>query len=291
MTYILYNPLVNGGHGYRGVKLIRHWLREEQPDERPIVKNVIKLRVREFFRGLTPADRVILCGGDGTIHHLVNDLAGEVPAVPVYLWRYGTGNDFLRDVTDGDDEAGHMVLLNEHIRRLPTTTYDGEVVRYLNGCSLGVDAVVCEMLDEQRRLRKSRKLNYTWTAVKAFFTRYKPISGRVTVDGETIEYKRIWMAASMHGRYQGGGMRFAPEQDRNGDLLCSMVWHGTTALGTLARFPSVIPGRHVRYKDICDIRYGHEITVELDEPTTIQFDGEVVPGVSRYTARKEAASS
>ena len=276
MTYILYNPLANGGHGADGLGDVQAALSAENPETRDITA----LDTAAFFAGLTAQDRVILCGGDGTINRLVNSLEGQAPAVPIYVWRFGTGNDFLRDVAAPEDT---MVLLNDHIPHLPTAEVQGKTLYYLNGCSAGVDAVVCFQMEENRR--RPKKASYAGTALCSFFKKYKPMSGRVTVDGETREYKKIWMAASMNGHYQGGGMKFAPDQDRNGDTLTCMVWHGTTPLGTLLRFPFVIPGRHTGFA-ACDIRVGREITVELDEPTMLQMDGEVLTGVTGYTARK-----
>ncbi len=276
MTFILYNPLANGGHGYDGIDRIRQIFREETPE----TLDITTLDTGSFLQDLAAADKVILCGGDGTIHRLVNSLEGAIPDVPVYVWRFGTGNDFLRDVAARDQS---MVLLNDYLKKLPVTEVAGQKIRFLNGCSLGVDAVVCGMMEENRS--KPVKSSYVMTALRSFFQNYQPMSGWVTVDGRTRYYKKIWMAAAMNGHYQGGGMNFAPDQDRNSDTLTCLVWHDTTALGTLLRFPTVIPGKHTRFA-ACDIRVGREITVELDTPTTIQLDGEVITGVSRYTARK-----
>lgn len=277
MTYILYNPLANGGHGTDGLKKLQAVFEAEEPAS----VDVTAVDTGAFLRTLTKEDRVIVCGGDGTIHRLVNSLDGTVPAVPIYVWRFGTGNDFLRDVAEKTEDR---VLLNDHIRNLPVAEFHGQRRRFLNGCSLGVDAVVCAMMEENRLHPK--KSSYAMTALQAFFRRYKPVSGRITVDGQTREYKDIWMAGTMHGHYQGGGMNFAPDQDRNGTWLCSIVWHGTSALGTLLRFPTLLVGLHTRFKGICEIRFGHTVTVELDQPTTIQLDGEVMENIRSYTAHK-----
>ena len=278
MTYILFNPLANGGHGTKGLETVQAAFAAEAAES----IDITTLDTGAFLTSLTGEDKVILCGGDGTIHRLVNSLAGAVPAVPIYVWRFGTGNDFLRDTALKSDDR---VLLNSYIRNLPRADFNGTTHRFLNGCSLGVDAVVCAMMEENRL--KPKKSGYVMTAVQAIFRRFQPMSGRVTVDGVTREYKSIWMAGTMNGHYQGGGMNFAPDQDRNGTWLCSMVWHDTSALGTLLRFPTVLVGAHTRFKPICDIRFGHHITVELDQPTTIQMDGEVTEGVRSYTAHKE----
>ena len=278
MTYILYNPMANGGHGDMGVKDVR----EALADRRPETLDITALDVRTFFAGHTGEDEVILCGGDGTIHRLVNELEGKAPETPVYIWRFGTGNDFLRDAAAPGESR---VCLNDFMGNLPVVNVGDKTIRYLNGCSCGVDAVVCGMMTEN--LRKPKKSSYIANAVRAFFQEFRPVSGRVTVDGETRRYDRIWMACAMNGKYQGGGMKFAPDQDRNSDTLTCLVWHGTSALGTLLRFPTVIPGKHTGFA-ACDLRVGREITVELDSPTMIQLDGEVMDGVTGYTARKKA---
>ena len=276
MTYILYNPLANSGHGEYGVKDVQTACAADRPE----TLDITTLDTAAFFAERTAEDKISLCGGDGTIHRLVNDLEDRPPAAPIYIWRFGTGNDFLRDAAAADET---MVLLNEHMNRLPSAEVQGKTHWYLNGCSVGVDAVVCGMMRDN--LTKTKKSSYVSNALRSFFQRYKPMRGRVTVDGEARDYEKLWMAASMNGHYQGGGMNFAPHQDRNGDTLTCMVWHGTSALGTLLRFPFVIPGKHTGFA-ACEMRVGHEITVELESPTMLQMDGEVIEGVTGYTARK-----
>ena len=279
MTYILFNPLANGGRGERGIGDVKTALAEEKPE----AVDIRSIGIRSFLDGLSARDKVILCGGDGTIHRLVNELEGTVPEVPVHVWRFGTGNDFLRDVTIDTDPHVRSVLLNDYIRDLPVVHVGDRTLRYLNGCSVGVDAVVCGQMEKNRFAPK--KSGYAVTALRSFFRCYTPMSGRVTVDGKTYSYEKIWMAASMNGRFQGGGMRFAPGQDRGSGKLTCMVWHGTSAVGTLLCFPTVIPGKHTGFS-FCEMLVGRSITVELEKPTMIQLDGEVIDGVTGYTATK-----
>lgn len=282
MTYILYNPLANGGHGREGLDTVQTALAAESPQ----VNDITTLDTASFLRGLSADDRVVLCGGDGTANRLVNDLAGEIPAVPIEVWRFGTGNDFLRDITDNAaaKTAPQAVSLSEHLGNLPVAQAGGRTIRYLNGCSVGVDAMVCHMLNRARA--NGGNGGYVSLALKAIFREYRPVSGRVTVNGVTHEYEKLWMAASMNGRYQGGGMKFAPEQDRRSKLLTCMVWHGTSPLGTLLHFPAVIGGTHAKYAAYCDFFTGSEISVEVDEAVPLQFDGETIDSVTGYIARK-----
>ncbi len=281
MTYILYNPLANGGNGYAGVGKVQEAYRREEPE----TLDLTKLDVRQFLAGLTAEDQVILCGGDGTINCLINAIDGLTLSVPIYMWRFGTGNDFLRDVSGKG--GPRTVLLNDYIRDLPFAEMQGRKIRFINNCCCGMDGLVCEIGERAKRRRKKGKISYIWLALRSILHDYRWVNARVTVDGETREYEKVWMASALNGRYVGGGMMLAPDQDRMGDKLCCLVWHGTNRIMTIIRLLRVFGGTHVKYTDICDIRFGRNIEVELSAPVAAQLDGEVVSGVTRYTAHKE----
>ena len=88
----------------------------------------------------------------------------------------------------------------------------------------------------------------------------------------------------MNGRFYGGGMMPTPEQKRTSDKLSTMVFHNSGKLKTLALFPSIFRGEHIKYKKHIEILTGNEITVDFDRPVALQIDGETILEVSSYTA-------
>ena len=103
-------------------------------------------------------------------------------------------------------------------------------------------------------------------------------------DGVCKEYKKVWLAPTMKGKYYGGGMKVAPEQDRNNldNLVTNVVMHKKGKLKTLMVFPTIFKGEHVKHKKMVDIRTGHHIIVEFDRPTALQIDGETIRNVLKY---------
>jgi len=278
MTYIFYNPLANGGNGRQGIDEVQAHFPHSQ------LYDITSLNANDFLTSLSAEDQVILCGGDGTIHHLVNDLSDPAGlAVPVYIWKFGTGNDFWRDVPAKKELE--MVLLNDYIKNLPYAMVNGKPIRFLNNCSFGIDGRVCEMGEEKKRTKGGR-VSYAAMALKAIGYDYKCARARVTVDGVTKEYDKVWLATAMNGKYFGGGMKLTPGQDRRSDKLCCMVWHKTSRLLALPLFISVFPGLHVHLKSMFDIRWGNDIHVEFDRPCAINLDGEVTSGITAYSAHK-----
>lgn len=278
MTYILYNPLANGGNGRQGVDDVQtHFPHSALYD-------ITGINTNDFLSSLTEEDQVILCGGDGTIHHLINELADPASiTVPIYIWKFGTGNDFWRDVPEKKELD--MVLLNDSIRNLPYAMINGKPVRFLNNCGFGVDGRVCELGEEKKR-KKGGRVSYAGVALKAILQDYKCAHARITVDGVTKEYDKVWLATAMNGKYIGGGMKLAPGQDRRRDRLCCIVWHKTARLLALPLFVSVFPGLHVHLKGMFDIFWGHDIQVEFDRPCAANLDGEVTSGLTGYSAHK-----
>lgn len=279
MTYILYNPLANGGHGAQGVQEVM----EAFPDGE--VKSILSVDTDDFLTSLPEGDRVILCGGDGTINHLVNDLHDPAALqTPVYIWKFGTGNDFWRDAPEKKEKS--MVLLNDYTKNLPTVTVHDKTYRFLNNCGIGIDGHVCEM-GEKEKAENGAKMNYSILALRAITGSYTRANARVTVDGETREYKKVWLATTTNGEYFGGGMRATPGQDRLSDTVSCIVWHRTPRIFALPLFLTVFSGKHTMFKKIFDLRRGNHIEVEFDTPCAVNIDGEVVSGVTRYTVSKE----
>ncbi len=282
MVYILYNPLANNGKGTEGLDGVIAAAGQRRPGQTPVLADVTKQDAAALLMGLSPEDEAIVCGGDGTLHYLINALDGRVPAAPVYVWRMGTGNDFLRDVLEGSQEQ--LVLFNKYIGNLPTVKTVHGTQRFLNNVSFGLDGQVCE-LGEQEKARLGRPVNYIALALRLVFRDYHVANATVTVDGQSKTYDRVWVASVFNGRYVGGGQKLAPRQDRTGQELCCVVLFGLGRFRALLKLPKVLSGSH-EHMPQCDVRFGREISVRFDRPGAINLDGEPLERVTTYSAKK-----
>ena len=162
----------------------------------------------------------------------------------------------------------------------------GQQYRFLNGVGYGIDGYCCEVGDEMRKI-PGKKVNYTAIAIRGLLLDYIPTSAVVTVDGVRHEYQKVWLAPTMLGSRYGGGMIPTPAQRRDDPegKLSVMVFHGSGKLKTLAVFPSIFKGEHIKHTECVEVLTGHEITVEFSAPRPLQVDGETVLNVRSYTAR------
>lgn len=236
----------------------------------------------DFFAAIGKNDAVILAGGDGTINRFLNDTAGlEIPNDILYF-AVGSGNDFLHDL--GKEKGEAPFSIKPYLQDLPTVTVKGKTYRFLNGVGYGIDGYCCQVGDELRA-SSDKPVNYTSIAIKGLLFHFKPANATVIVDGKTHTFKKVWLAPTMHGRFYGGGMMIAPQQERNNaDHTVSVsLLFGSGKLKTLIVFPSIFKGEHVRHTEMCQILTGHEITVKFDRPTALQIDGETILDVTEYS--------
>ncbi len=278
MTYILYNPLAAGGKG----ETFANEAKASTGGNAELL-SVIDFDVKSFIKGLDTDDKVILCGGDGTLNIFANDTYGVDFPCSVYLYKSGTGNDFLRDVED--KIKNNRVLINDYVKNLPVVEVKGETRRFVNGIGFGIDGMVCEVAD--RMIAKGKKnVNYALLSIRLLIHGYKCPDAKVTVDGEVYNFRKVWLASGMNGRYYGGGMMVTPSQNRLSDKLNCCVFYGSGKLKTLLVFPKLFKGEHIKHHKNVKMLEGNEITVEFTIPTALQIDGETVLGVTSYTIRK-----
>lgn len=285
MTTVLFNPLSDNRHGEQNAKKITELLKDEECR----FTDITSLDIGEYLNNLPADEKLVIAGGDGTIHCIINQLKGKVPERPLYYFPTGCGNDFITDI--GKKDAGKLVLLNDYLKNLPSVSVDGgERKRFFNGIGYGIDGYCCEEGDKQKKL-SDKPINYTAIAIKGLLRYFKPRNAVVIVDGVKHKYKHVWLAAAMNGRFYGGGMNIAPGQDRLNPerKLTVVVFHCKSKLKTLIVFPSIFKGKHIKHKKMVEVLTGHRITVKFDRPTPLQLDGETYVNVGGYSACSAAA--
>ena len=281
MNYLLYNPLSNNGKGDEGKKKAIKDLNGQFPDLEEV--DYTSIIFEDLAKDLQPGDNLILCGGDGTLNYFANDIKTyTVPeGVNYYLYPYGTGNDFVNDIKDKCLNL-KLIEINKYLEKLPKVRVNGKETYFINNVGYGLDGMVCEVADEIRS--KGKKPNYTSIAISLLRGKYERRNAKVTVDGVTKEFKEVWIAPAMNGRYYGGGMKATPEQNRlSGNLTCA-VMYGQSRFHTITAFMGIFKGTHVKHTEMVEFLVGKHVHVEFDTPCALQIDGETYLDVKEYDA-------
>lgn len=276
MKYLLFNPKSKNGKNAEVIDSIRK-----------VYNDLVEISVMDkenylnVYTKLTKEDEVLIVGGDGTLNHFINEFKNKAFPCNVYMYAAGTGNDFFNDVKD--KVLNGRVLLNDLINNLPTVKVNDREYLFINGIGYGIDGYCCEKGDELQA-KSIKPVNYTSIAIKGLLFHYKAPNAKVTVDGVTKEYRKVWLAPTMKGKFYGGGMMVAPSQDRENkdNSVTTVVMHGSGKLKTLMVFPSIFKGEHVKHTEMVEVLQGHHVVVEFDKPTALQIDGETIKNVLKY---------
>ncbi len=266
MKYYLYNSLANNG------------IRPDVPEGAAPV-DAVGMDYPAYLAGLDPEDEVVLIGGDGTLNYFINAVKGAEIKNNVYLLGSGTGNDFLTDV---GAQPGQEVLINPYLAKLPTVTVNGLEKLFINNMGFGIDGYCCEEADRIQEKHPREKIDYSGIAIKGLLFHFKPCHAEITVDGVKHEFDHVWIAPTMKGKYYGGGMKMAPEQDRFSGKVTVVVYHCRSKLKALMAFPSIFKGEHVAKTDMVSVFTGNEVRVRFSRPCAAQIDGETVLNVTEY---------
>jgi len=280
--YVIYNPIAGNGNAENEAKLLQMVFDEElQYYDMTRITNY-----KAFLGGLCADDYLVIVGGDGTLNRFVNDTNGiEIPQEILYF-PAGSGNDFARELGTGRNPA----VITEYLKNLPCVEVNQKTYRFINGVGFGIDGYCCQVGDAMKKI-PGKKVSYAGIAIKGLLFHFQARNAKVTVDGKKYAYQKVWIAPTMHGRYYGGGMIPAPEQNRTSGTVSVMLFHGAGRFRTLCVFPSIFQGKHIKHKKMVAVHTGQEITVEFDRPTPLQIDGETIPDVTKYTARAAVRSA
>jgi diacylglycerol kinase (ATP) len=218
---------------------------------------------------------LIVCGGDGTLNHLLEALSRS--RTPVYHWACGNENLFAREL--GMRHRASAVA--RALRSGTTTSLDLGVMRiddrpprlFAIMMSLGPDAGVIQRLDSGPRSLPGH-LAYITPVLREALRPTLP-KFDVEVDGQFVAQGVRGMAVVANSRHYA--LRLDPAhaaQIDDGLLDAAVIACGTTiwwALGLAACWPRrLLPGLGG-----CTSARGRSVRIAmLDGPTPIQIDGE-----------------
>lgn len=268
---ILYNPLSEGGLNKKLHKKLHKQLKKETYTYE--LGSLLDIDdVKDYLDNLDEKTKIIIIGGDGTLHHLANALIGHEIKNGIYLFKAGAGNDFVRSLKTKDK----LVKINQYIKDIP---YDDvkeqeEGKRYfVNSVGMGIDAYICHLVNTSTKGKG--KWSYFKNVYKAF-TKYDPYELTLEIDGEVKTFKKTWLAVAANSPYFGGGMKISPKSDRLDDELEIVIVHNLNRFFILIIFPLIYLGWHTILKRWVKFYKGKEIKFISDVGKHVQYDGETV---------------
>ena len=222
------------------------------------------------------ATLLVVVGGDGTVHEVVNGIAG-LESVELALIPRGTGWDFAR---------GHGIpkRLSEALRiardgqarpfdlgRATYQTDTGEATAWFaNIASVGMSGAVAAKANSTTKALGA-KTSYL-LALGVVFARWRNVHLEVAVDDESRD-ALMEDAIVAVGRYLAGGMMITPDALPDDGLFDVLLIGDITKTELVRVMPKIYKGTHLPHPK-GEVLRGRTVSIEAEEPLPLQLDGE-----------------
>ena len=290
-TLVLLNPSAAGGRAARLAAPLRDWLARNAPAV-PLVEPDGIERARATLQCLPARSRVVLVGGDGTLHHMLPALLTHRHTLGVVA--VGSGNDAARAF--GVHAMGWpqalALALSGAARRVDTGELHvgGRRVPFLSSLAAGFDAAVA-----QRALGGPTWLagrpRYVWATLGelAALRRWQV---RLAFDASADEEQSahtLLFASTLNTPTYGAGMPAAPDALVDDGRLDLLIAGRFGRAGVLRMLPLLMRGRHLLHPQVA-LRRFESLRVESSPALPLAADGEPLAAATNFEVRVRAAS-
>ncbi len=289
-VHVILNPRSAGGKGARVLGRLPGRL-TEAGFEHDLHVTRAPGHARALAAGLPdePGVRVLVVGGDGTLHEAVNGLIdrGE-PLPPVAVLPVGTGNDFFRMVRSGPGIEEALAALRVETPRyfdLGQVRWQGSASEvFVNLAGVGLDV---EVLRRRARFRRVPGLLQYLCALGTALVGFRRPSVVVRFDTPGAESRELsgetLLTAVTVGPSVAGGIRLAPDARADDGALDLFMVEGLGVPAVARYLPSIFRGTHSNVPNIHMHRI-RNLRIEDREGRDLHFelDGELMPEASPW---------
>jgi diacylglycerol kinase (ATP) len=223
---------------------------------------------------------IIVVGGDGSVHEVVNGILSSGSRVPLGIVGAGSGNDFAWNTLKLPHDAVHSIdkAFNGQLVEVDAGIVNGSY--FVNSFSIGLDAAIAVTANRMKKfpLMSGARLYYTAT-LKELLLGYRKcpwLSFRLqSEDGSTthVQSKRFVLIAVTNGPTYGAGFRINPKANHSDGLFDVCTIDYTPLLRALKLLPVVKKGEHLGLPEVtCYL--AKSISIESQYCVNVQMDGE-----------------
>ena len=283
--FFIINPVSGKGDGLRIWKQINKQLAASSIRFEHAVsdyhQHALKLVDEKYRAGYR---NFIGIGGDGTLNEMVNAVfhasSGKpAPGCVFGLVPVGTGNDWVRSQNITVTADNLVDKLRQHVTKKHDVgvIYSSQLVKpyyFLNVAGAGLDGSVVKEIARKAARGQKGKLAYLTGLLRALFNYTAPEVEVKQADVSIFKGFPLVITAAK-GRYFGGGMQISPNAKQDDGFLDCTVVEKVAKRKIFPQLHKLFNGQINTVSFVQKVS-AQEITVQSENPLTVQADGEFV---------------
>lgn len=272
--HLLINPAAGSGNGAQKAKKIIQLLDEqdytytpyytEKPgDEKKLITRLADL-LSPWSEGCEAQHQedsfhlLVVIGGDGTLHEVVNQFYVLGLQLPVSYIPAGSGNDFARGIGLSRDPEKALEQITSALQPQSINIFHyEEKIReeeglVLNNVGIGLDALIVATTNASTSKKVLNKYHlgsasYALYLVKAILTQ-KTFPILVELNGQSLSFQRTFLCTTTNIPYFGGGIAIAPMADPKKDNIDLVVVEKPNLFAILRFLIQLLRKKHTQNK-------------------------------------------
>lgn len=275
---VILNPTANRGNMGQHRALLRSRLEQEPQAE--YVETTRRGEAEERAMHAAKEGRpIIVVGGDGSVHEVVNGMLSAGRRVPLGIVAAGSGNDY----------AWHTLKLPRDPAAAIERAFTGQLVDsdagivngrfFANSFSVGLDADIAVAANWMKKipLMSGERLYYSTTIKQLLFGYQRCPWLKLSLDESAqaaqVTSRRYVLIAVTNGPTYGAGFRINPTASYSDGLLDVCTIDYTPLLRALKLLPLVQKGEHAGLPEVTFFR-AKSVRITSQKPVNMQVDGE-----------------
>ena len=277
---VVLNPRAAGGRAAALRDPIERWLRSEARDASLLVSRSID-EAQAHLRSMPISSRVVVVGGDGTLHHLLApalERGHTLGLVPL-----GSGNDTARAVglfsMPWERALNHAMSAPSRPIDIGELNAEGRRLPFVSSLCAGFDAAICARVVMAPRILRGVP-RYLWGTLGelAGLRRWRV---RITLDGDVQHSGHVLFASTCNTPTFGSGMPAVPGARLDDGRLDLLLAGEFGRVGALRMLPRLLAGTHLRDSRVSTLSY-RSLRISSDTPIPLAADGEPLPAVCTF---------
>mgnify|MGYP000908863069 FL=1 len=265
------NPIAGGGKAEKLKPSIKKYMEnvgleyDIQLTKGP--KDAIELGKSGIVKGY---NTIVAVGGDGTVNEvaigIIESGKGNLGIIPS-----GTGNDLARTLEIPFElEKALDIIIEGNKKEIDIGLVNNNL--FLNIASIGLDSEVVKNTEKIKKRIRS-KIAYGVGVINTLF-KFRGKRVILEIDDHLID-RDISLVAVGNGKYYGGGFKILPMAIAEDGYFHVIVVNKASRIKLLVLFPSILFGKHTKFKNMVQVFKAKEIKVITEDKTYLNVDGEI----------------